>query len=71
MNKRYSLRTRILRWIHAQLKELGIPREEFKARTGVISMNEWSDEELQGKGRYLDWLGNQPWPVRHEHGARR
>lgn len=69
--RRFSLRTWLLRWLHKLLRELGMAREEFKARMGVISMNEWSDRDLFSKIGYLRWLGRQPWPVRHEHGARR
>lgn len=71
MSKRYPLRTRLLRWLHWQLKDLGIAREEFKARMGVGSMNEWSIGNLISKNLYLLWLRHQPWHVRHEHGAAR
>lgn len=64
-------RSRRMRKLHAQLRYLGIPREEFKRRIGIKTMTALSDKELASKIHYLDWVGKQPYPNRRAHGATR
>jgi len=64
-------RTSRMRKLHAQLRDLGIPREEFKKRIGCQSMCDLSDKELGSKIGYLNWVAKQPYPARRAHGASR
>lgn len=60
-----------MRKLHAQLRDLGIPREEFKKRTGIKTMTALSDKELGSKIGYLNWVGKQDYLLRRAHGATR
>lgn len=64
-------RTARMRKLHAQLRDLGIPREEFKRRAGIKTMTSLSNKELCSKIHYLNWVGKQPYPTRRAHGATR
>ncbi len=64
-------RTRLMRKLHAELKELGISRELFKKRIGVTTMIDLSDKELCSKIRFLTWVRRQDWPTRRLYGATR
>jgi len=62
---------RLLRKLHAELRDLGIPREEFKARTGCKTMKDLTNRDLVSRIRFVRWIGEQPYPARREYGAMR
>lgn len=64
-------RSRRMRKLHAQLRDLGIPREEFKRRIGCESMRDLSDRQLTKNIKYLTWVDKQDYPTRRAHGATR
>lgn len=67
--KHFPRRTWLLRWLHQELRLAGMDREDYKRRCGVISMDEWSNQELGSRIKHVQWIRKQPWGTRHALGA--
>lgn len=59
------------RKLHAELRDLGISREEFKRSTGCLSMLEWDRRTMTSRIKFLKHVRGLPYPERRKYGATR